>query len=116
MTLPEVLKAIENSSTFEVKEVLSNISQKSGASIREISQELTKVAEALSKINICLYTPEGNFRKVADILEDIDSNSSNKKENNLLRSETLETTENSNQKSDFKIFDRIEDIENNSFF
>lgn len=104
MLSSEVFKAIESLSTSEVAEALSNISQKTAASIWEVSRELEKVSETLSKMNITLFTPDGKFREVKEVLKDIDSNSSillNKKEEELLRPETIEETEKSNENGVF---------------
>jgi len=95
MLSSEVFKAIESLSTSEVAEALSNISQKSAVSMWEISRGLERASEALSKMNITLFTPSGELREVKEVLKDIDSNSSillNKKEE-LLRPETIEETE-----------------------
>ena len=104
MLLSEALKTIESLSTSEVAEALSNISQKSAVSMQEISRGLEKASEILSKTNISLFTPSGEFREVKEILKDVNSNSSillNKKELELPRPETLETTENSNENGVF---------------
>lgn len=91
-------------SISEVVEVLSNISQKSAVSMQEISQGLNRVSEALSKMNVSLFTPNGEFREIKEVFRDIDSNSSillNKKEEELLRPETIEKTEKSNENGVF---------------
>lgn len=104
MLSSEVFKAIESLSTSEVAEALSNISQKSAVSMWEISRGLEQASEALSKMNITLFTPSGELREVKEVLKDIDSNSSillNKKEEELLRPETIEETEKSNENGVF---------------
>ena len=104
MLSSEVFKAIESLSTSEVAEALSNISQKSAVSMWEISRGLERASEALSKMNITLFTPDGEFREVKEVLKDIDSNSSillNKKGKELLRPETIEETEKSNENGVF---------------
>ena len=104
MLSSEVFKAIESLSTSEVAEALSNISQKSAVSMWEISRGLEQASEALSKMNITLFTPSGELREVKEVLKDIDSNSSillNKKEKELLRPETIEETEKSNENDVF---------------
>lgn len=90
-------------STSKVVEVLSNISQKSAVSMQEISQGLNRVSEALSKMNISLFTPNGEFREIKEVFKDIDSNSIllNKKEEQLLQPETIEKTEKSNENGVF---------------
>ena len=72
--------------------------------MQEISQGLNRVSEALSKMNISLFTPNGEFREIKEVFKDIDSNSSvllNKKEEQLLRPETIEKTEKSNENGVF---------------
>ena len=91
-------------STSEVVEILSNISQKSAVSMQEISRGLSKVSEALSKMNVSLFTPSGEFREIKEVFKDIDSNSSillNKEEKELLRPEMIEKTEKSNENGVF---------------
>lgn len=90
-------------SISEVVEVLSNISQKSAVSMQEISQGLNRVSEALSKMNVSLFTPNGEFREIKEVFKDIDSNSIllNKEEKELLRSETIEKPEKSNENDVF---------------
>lgn len=95
---------LENLSTLEVAEVLSNISLKSAVSMQEISRGLNRVSEALSKMNITLFTSDGEFREIKEVFKDIDSNSSillNKKEEELLRPETIEKTEKSDENGVF---------------
>jgi hypothetical protein len=118
MLSSEVFKAIESLSTSEVAEALSNISQKSAVSMWEISRGLEQASEALSKMNITLFTPDGEFKAVKEVFKDIDSNSSillNKKEEELLRPETIEKTEESNENSVFDFlnenaYDHIENF------
>lgn len=94
---------LDNLSTSEVAEILSNVSQKSAVSMQEISRGLSRVSEALSKMNVSLFTPNGECREIKEVFKDIDSNSIllNKEKKELLRPETIGKTEKSNENGVF---------------
>lgn len=97
-----------------ITDTISTLATQCGSSIKDISAGLARVSEALISLGVNVFTPEGEYRNIGEVLEEA-YHACDEKENDRLRPETSEITENSNENMVFDFleqnaYDHIEPI------